>query len=65
MVQIDDITELKCLSNLPITELMLDGNPLCDKYDRMSYVQMVKDVCPKLERLVRFPIKTTLVEFSL
>lgn len=52
MPQIEDITELKSLSNLPITELYLDGNPLCDKYDEMSYVQIVKDVCPKIEKLV-------------
>lgn len=50
-MQIEDIDELKCLSNLPITELFLDGNPLCDKYDEMSYVQAVKEICPKLEKL--------------
>lgn len=39
---------------MQITELFLDGNPICDLYDEYTYVQAVKEVCPKIEKLVSF-----------
>lgn len=39
---------------MQITELWLTGNPLCSKYDEYTYVQAVKEVCPKIEKLVKY-----------
>lgn len=55
-LQIDDENELKSLSNLPITELFLDGNPFCSKFDETTYVQFVKEICPKIEKLVKYKV---------
>ncbi|KAF5294243.1 hypothetical protein FQR65_LT10829 [Abscondita terminalis] len=48
---IEKISELNILKSMQITELYLDGNPLCDLYDEYTYVQAVKEVCPKIEKL--------------
>ncbi|XP_044254470.1 nuclear RNA export factor 1-like [Tribolium madens] len=45
------LTELEPLTQLKITELWLEGNPLCDNYDEHTYIQRVKEYCPKIERL--------------
>lgn len=38
--QLRDITQLDALQGLPIIELVLDGNPLCDKFkDQATYIR--------------------------
>lgn len=51
--QIRDLAELKYLDHFNITELWLEGNPLCELYDEYSYVQQVIEHCPKMEKLVK------------
>lgn len=46
------LTELEPLTQLKITELWLEGNPLCDNYDEHTYIQRIKEYCPKIEKLV-------------
>jgi Leucine-rich repeat (LRR) protein len=50
---IRDLAELKYLDHFNITELWLEGNPLCELYDEYSYVQQVIEHCPKMEKLVK------------
>ncbi|KAH0810681.1 hypothetical protein GEV33_012114 [Tenebrio molitor] len=45
------LTELEPLTQLKITELWLEGNPLCDNYDEHTYIQRIKEYCPKIEKL--------------
>lgn len=50
--KIRDISQLDALQGLPIVDLMLDGNPLCDKFkDKPSYVSEVRKRFPKCMRL--------------
>ncbi|KAF5302375.1 hypothetical protein FQA39_LY10414 [Lamprigera yunnana] len=48
---IEKVSELNILKTMKITELFLDGNPVCDLYDEYTYVQVIKEVCPKIEKL--------------
>lgn len=48
---IDSMISLAVLKNMHITELWLDGNPVCKNYDELRYIQAVKEVCPHLEKL--------------
>ncbi|EFA01773.2 nuclear RNA export factor 2 [Tribolium castaneum] len=52
-----DLAELKHLSNFDITELWLEGNPLCDLYDEHSYVEQMVKYCPKIEKLDGFLLR--------
>lgn len=47
-----NLAELAPLKQLKITDLWLDGNPLCESYDELSYIQRVKEFCPHIERIV-------------
>ncbi|KAK5643390.1 hypothetical protein RI129_007235 [Pyrocoelia pectoralis] len=49
--RIENISELNILKTMQITELHLGGNPLCDLYDENTYVQAVREVCPKIQKL--------------
>ncbi|XP_056641842.1 nuclear RNA export factor 1-like [Diorhabda sublineata] len=50
--KIKDISQLDALQGLPIVDLMLDGNPLCDKFkDKPSYVSEVRKRFPKCMKL--------------
>ncbi|GFT22244.1 nuclear RNA export factor 1 [Nephila pilipes] len=43
------VSELNCLKGLEVTDLILDGNPLCDDFkDRATYISAVRDRFPKL-----------------
>ncbi|KAF7271883.1 hypothetical protein GWI33_015302 [Rhynchophorus ferrugineus] len=47
-----DISVLDGLSDMPIVDLVLDGNPLCDKFkEQSSYISAVRKVFPKCIRL--------------
>lgn len=48
---ITSMTALVPLKNMKITELWLDGNPVCNDYDEINYIQAVKEICPKIEKL--------------
>ncbi|XP_022902675.1 nuclear RNA export factor 1-like isoform X2 [Onthophagus taurus] len=37
--------------DLNITELWLDGNPICDDYDEYSYPRAIREMIPTLEKL--------------
>jgi nuclear RNA export factor len=54
---IRDLAELKYLDHFNITELWLEGNPLCELYDEYSYVQQVIEHCPKMEKLDGFLLR--------
>ncbi|KAK9885790.1 hypothetical protein WA026_013659 [Henosepilachna vigintioctopunctata] len=49
--KIDDMASLDTLKMLNLTELWLDGNPLCNNIDEYSYVEQIRTVLPKLVRL--------------
>ncbi|XP_021921286.1 nuclear RNA export factor 1-like [Zootermopsis nevadensis] len=50
--RIRDIHQLDCLEGLRLEDLMLDGNPLCDKYqDQNVYVSEVRKRFPKVLKL--------------
>lgn len=49
---------------MPITELWLEGNPLCDKYDEHTYIQAVKEICPKIVKLVSTNLKKMCNNFA-
>ncbi|XP_012154345.1 nuclear RNA export factor 2 isoform X2 [Megachile rotundata] len=50
--QIADVEYLRYFSEFKISELWLDGNPLCTKYNKcQDYVQAVKNVFPHLQKL--------------
>ena len=51
-LQLRDLAELEYLQHFNLTELWLEGNPLCDLYDEYNYVQQVIKYCPKIEKLV-------------
>ncbi|XP_053971846.1 nuclear RNA export factor 2-like [Hylaeus volcanicus] len=49
---IGDVDYLRYFSEFKISELWLDGNPLCAKYSKCrDYVQAVKNVFPHLQKL--------------
>lgn len=49
LLMMDALTPLK---NIPLTELWLDGNPLCENYSSPEkYVEAVKKYCPNLVKL--------------
>ncbi|XP_044254950.1 nuclear RNA export factor 2-like isoform X2 [Tribolium madens] len=54
---ITNLTELKHLSIFDITELWLEGNPLCDLYDEYNYVEQIIKYCPKIEKLDGFLLR--------
>lgn len=46
------VLEHSALKTLAVTDLWLDGNPLCDKYlDEETYIDAVKIFCPNLLKL--------------
>lgn len=50
--KIRDIAQLDCLQGLPIIDLKLDGNPMCDKYkDKPTYISEVRKRFPKCMKL--------------
>ncbi|XP_074032061.1 nuclear RNA export factor 1 [Leptinotarsa decemlineata] len=50
--KVREISELDSLQGLPIVELVLDGNPLCDKFrDQPSYISEVRKRFPKCLKL--------------
>ncbi|ENN77920.1 hypothetical protein YQE_05597, partial [Dendroctonus ponderosae] len=50
--KIRDIMQLDTFIGLPIVDLFLDGNPLCDKYkDQNSYISEVRRKFPKCMKL--------------
>ncbi|XP_076754053.1 nuclear RNA export factor 2 isoform X1 [Xylocopa sonorina] len=50
--QIADVEYLRYFSEFKISELWLDGNPLCTKYSKcQDYIQAVKNVFPHLQKL--------------
>ncbi|CAK9801753.1 Nuclear RNA export factor 2 [Anthophora quadrimaculata] len=50
--QIADVEYLRYFSEFKISELWLDGNPLCAKYTKcQDYLQAVKNVFPHLQKL--------------
>lgn len=50
--RIQDLQQLDCLESLPLEDLMLNGNPLRDKYqDHNAYIRDVKKRFPKLLKL--------------
>ncbi|KAL1131964.1 hypothetical protein AAG570_011575, partial [Ranatra chinensis] len=47
-----DIKQLDCLKGLPLEEIILDGNSLCDKFtDRDMYIRAVRQRFPKVIKL--------------
>lgn len=56
---IGDVEYLRYFSEFKISELWLDGNPLCVKYNKcQDYVQAVKNVFPHLQKLDGIVIDT-------
>lgn len=55
-LQIADVSELNVLLSFTnVTELLVKGNPFCRNFpDEFSYLQIIKEKCPKLEILVFF-----------
>ncbi|XP_012280878.1 nuclear RNA export factor 2-like [Orussus abietinus] len=50
--KIDDVDYLRYFSEFRITELWLDGNPLCTRYNTSEeYIQAIKLVFPHLQKL--------------
>ncbi|XP_064483772.1 nuclear RNA export factor 1-like isoform X2 [Ornithodoros turicata] len=44
--------ELDCMKGMPIEELILDGNPVCDIFkDQNSYISAIRERFPKVVRL--------------
>lgn len=57
--EIGDVEYLRYFSEFKISELWLDGNPLCAKYKKcQEYVQAVKNVFPHLQKLDGIVIDT-------
>ncbi|KZC07056.1 PREDICTED: nuclear RNA export factor 2-like [Dufourea novaeangliae] len=57
--QIGDVDYLRYFSEFKISELWLDGNPLCEKYNKcQDYVQAVKNIFPHLQKLDGIVIDT-------
>ncbi|KAK2159529.1 hypothetical protein LSH36_151g02042 [Paralvinella palmiformis] len=49
---IKSISELSRFSSVPLVELTLDGNPLCDHYsNKEAYVSAIRKKFPKLQKL--------------
>ncbi|XP_018319322.1 nuclear RNA export factor 1 isoform X2 [Agrilus planipennis] len=50
--KIKDISMLDALSGLPLVDVVLDGNPLCDKYkNQETYISEVRKRFPKVMKL--------------
>ncbi|XP_028128497.1 nuclear RNA export factor 1 isoform X1 [Diabrotica virgifera virgifera] len=50
--KIRDITELDAFQGLPVVDLLLDGNPVCDKFkDKPTYISEVRKRFPKCMKL--------------
>ncbi|CAG9835063.1 unnamed protein product [Diabrotica balteata] len=50
--KIRDITELDVFQGLPVVDLLLDGNPVCDKFkDKPTYISEVRKRFPKCMKL--------------
>ncbi|XP_026667758.1 nuclear RNA export factor 1-like isoform X1 [Ceratina calcarata] len=50
--QITDVEYLHYFNEFKISELWLDGNPLCEKYNKcQDYIQAVRNVFPHLQKL--------------
>ncbi|XP_051163431.1 nuclear RNA export factor 1-like [Leptopilina boulardi] len=55
------IDALAPLKNIPLTELWLDGNPLCENYSNSEkYIEAIKKYCPNLVKLDGIMIQTNL-----
>ncbi|XP_044745882.1 uncharacterized protein LOC123307578 [Coccinella septempunctata] len=48
---IEDMRELKNLKIFKLEELWLDDNPLCSKYNALSYVNTIRNIFPMLQKL--------------
>lgn len=48
---IDDISQLRPLKNMKLTEIWLDGNPICNNYNEVDYIQAIKETCPTIEKI--------------
>lgn len=35
-----------------VSEIVLDGNPICENINETSYVKMVKSFCPDVKKIV-------------
>lgn len=44
--------DLEPIKHIEVKELYLDGNPLCANYDELSYVHCIREINPKIEKLV-------------
>ncbi|XP_022916625.2 nuclear RNA export factor 1-like [Onthophagus taurus] len=73
--KLKDVLQLDALSGLPIVDLVLDGNPLCDAFqEKESYISEVRKRFPKVVKLdgidlpppISFDIttETTMPEFQ-
>lgn len=49
---ISSLDNMEGLKIINITELLLDGNPICEEYDEISYLKEMRQAFPKLEKLV-------------
>ncbi|GJQ65379.1 hypothetical protein Trydic_g7489 [Trypoxylus dichotomus] len=56
---VKDISEIENMKHLQITELWLDGNPICDNYTEITYGKAMKDRLTKLEKLDGINVQLT------
>lgn len=52
LFQIEDISALECLKDMKLTQIDLDGNPICGKLDAYNYVTELKNMFPSLQMIV-------------
>lgn len=55
---IKDIAEIDNMKHLHITELWLDGNPICDNYNEITYGKEIREHMEKLEKLDGINVST-------
>lgn len=48
---LDNMICLSALKNMQVKELWLDGNPLCQTYGEVGYIDAVREVCPTITKL--------------
>lgn len=54
--KIAEVEELSVLNAIPLKDLTLDNNPLCQNFEEeLSYVQKIREVVPNIAVLVSFP----------
>ncbi|XP_044765755.1 nuclear RNA export factor 2-like [Coccinella septempunctata] len=49
--KIEDVSSFLCLKDMKVTEIDLDGNPLCDKMDEYTYITELKNIFPHLQKI--------------